>query len=131
MSDNFTLKDSGQRREFATGSRRDVDDDKPRIDLISPYALIRLGMLMARGAKKYSERNWELGQTVTVLLASVLRHIAQYMIGMRDEDHLAAAMFGLQAIIHFEERAKQGDQVALNMLDNYASKGLHDELVSR
>lgn len=34
MSKQFEIKDSGERRSFETGARRDVDGDKPRFDLI-------------------------------------------------------------------------------------------------
>jgi hypothetical protein len=38
----FVVKDSGDRRTFATGSVRDRGDLKPRPDLISPFALMRI-----------------------------------------------------------------------------------------
>lgn len=128
MSD-FGLKDSGERRDFDTGSRRDVDTNKSRPDLISPFMLIRVGDHLAKGAKKYGERNWEKGQPVTVLIASAFRHLTLYMIGKRDEDHLAAIIFNIGAIIHFEECARYGDEVALRMLDAYASQDLRDEIL--
>jgi hypothetical protein len=39
----FVVKDSGERRTFATGSVRDRGDLKPRPDLISPFAMMRVG----------------------------------------------------------------------------------------
>ncbi len=128
MDDNFGLKDSGNRRGFGTGSVRDTDDGKPRFDFFSPWAALRFAIHMTKGALKYGERNWEKGQPVTVLVASLFRHLYAFIRGERDEDHLAALLFGVQAIIHFEELAKQGDPVALNMLDGYASKVLADQL---
>lgn len=127
MSNNYGLKDSGQRRDFATGSRRDLADNKPRPALISPYALMRVGDHLAKGAKKYGERNWEKGQPVSVLIDSAFRHLVQYMMGEHDEDHLSAVIFGIQAVIHFEELARRGDSVALEMLDAYASKLIADD----
>lgn len=53
------MNDSGKRREFSTGSVRDVLDGKPRPELISPVAEERLAMHCAKGAEKYSDRNWE------------------------------------------------------------------------
>lgn len=132
LNEEFTTKDSGLgRRTWSTGSRRDTSVGKPRPDLISPHAIKRLGELLGRGAAKYGERNWEKGQPVSVIIESAYRHLMYYMLGERDEDHLAAIMFNIQAVIHFEELAKRGDMVALEMLDSYASavlaKQIHEE----
>jgi hypothetical protein len=124
----FVVKDSGQRREFSTGAKRDMDDNKPRPDLISPHALQRVGVHMAKGAKKYGDRNWEKGMPVSIYIASLFRHLLAYQMGLRDEDHMAAVMFNAQAILHFEERAKLGDTTAFEMLDEGAAKALQDEL---
>lgn len=58
------MKDSGKRREFPTGSVRDSIEGKPRPELISPIAEERLALHCAKGAEKYSDRNWEKGQFV-------------------------------------------------------------------
>ena len=125
------LEDSGARRVFETGAQRDRGTLKPRPDLISPYFLLRLGMHMAKGAEKYEARNWEKGMPVSVFIESLERHLLACKTGERGEDHLSAIGFNLQAIVHFEELAKRGDEVALSMLDEYASKNLADELRSR
>lgn len=102
---DFTTKDSGQRRHFMSGMVRDVQDDKPRFDLIRPkdvpygeQMLTRLAKLMARGADKYAERNWELAETqheLDAFIASGLRHAEQWACGETDEDHAAAVMFNV------------------------------------
>lgn len=99
----FSLKDSGERREFATGAVRDMASDKERPDLVSPFALRRVGRWMGMGGKKYGDRNWEKGMPFSVFFASLMRHAIKYAMGWRDEDHLAAIIFNAQAIIHFEE----------------------------
>lgn len=38
----FEIKDSGERRSFETGAKRDVDYDKPRFDLIPTTALKKI-----------------------------------------------------------------------------------------
>lgn len=125
MRDNERyMHDSGQRREFGTGSVRDRGDDKPRPDLISPHAIMRLGAWMGLGAKKYGEHNWELGQPVSSFVESLERHLYKYKMGMTDEDHMAAVMYNTQAVLHFEELAKQGDMIAQEMCDRYASAKL-------
>lgn len=128
MDNNFALHNSGQRRDFGTGSVRDVDTNKPRIDFLSPYALERFGHHMAKGAAKYGEFNWQLGQPVSQFIASLERHLNAYKRGLNDEDHLAAIVYGAQAIMHFEELAKLGDATALRMLDRYASKAVAEQI---
>jgi hypothetical protein len=55
------MKDSGKRQEFETGAVRDSADDKPMLELISPFFEERLGVWLTKGAKKYASRNWEQG----------------------------------------------------------------------
>jgi hypothetical protein len=102
----FTTKDSGKRQEFETGMRRDTQDNKPRFDLISPLLvpyseqmLTRWAELMARGALKYDDRNWEKACTQQELdraMASAVRHFYQWQCGETDEDHAAACYFNIQ-----------------------------------
>jgi hypothetical protein len=104
----WITKDSGKRQEYSTGMKRDVNDGKPRFDLISPrempydkLPLTRWAQLMERGAVKYGIRNWELAETQEELdrfRESALRHMMQYLSGESDEDHMAAVFFNLSAI---------------------------------
>lgn len=104
----YITKDSGERAEFASGMRRDTNKGKPRFDLLWPRGipyekqpLYRLAMLMARGAEKYDDRNWELadpnGPEVARFDESGLRHYAQKIAGETDEDHAAAVLFNVMA----------------------------------
>jgi hypothetical protein len=124
MVDQFVTLGSGTTQEFNTGAHRDSQEGKSRPDLISPYAQYRAGELMARGAEKYGDRNWEKGMPVSRFIASLERHLLAYKMGDRTEDHLAAIRFNVDAVMHFEELAKRGDIIAFNMLDDYASKDL-------
>ena len=103
MKDKFVLKDSGKREEHKTGAVRDVREGKGRFDLISPFAERRLALVHEKGAVKYDDRNWEKGIPISRCLDSAKRHINQYIMGMRDEDHLAQAAWNLFAVMHFEE----------------------------
>ena len=100
---SFIVKDSGNREHFATGAVRDTANDKPRPDLISPFFLMRLGEHLRKGANKYTEWNWAKGIPSSRCFASCMRHLMQYAMGKRDEDHLSAAAFNIMAIIHNEE----------------------------
>lgn len=99
---NYVTLDSGARESFASGAVRDVQEGKPRYDLIPPVPLKRLADLYARGAEKYDDHNWAKGMNTSRILASLLRHIEAYRLGDKTEDHLAAAAWNAFAIMHFE-----------------------------
>lgn len=103
-----TTKDSGHRKTFASGSQRDAPEGKGRYDLISPLALRRLALVLERGAAKYEARNWEKGQPLSQYMNSALRHLCQYIGGMRDEDHLGQALWNVHAALHTEEAIDRG-----------------------
>lgn len=107
-ANRFVVKDSGQRQEFETGARRDIQEDKPRPDLLSPFALERIAWVYARGAQKYGDRNWEKGMPLGRYLASAERHLMQFKQGDRDEDHLAQAAWNLIAIMHHQMVGPEG-----------------------
>lgn len=102
------MHDSGKREEFGTGAVRDSSEGKPRPDLISPHAIMREAVWMAKGAKKYGERNWEKGIPIRRCFESMFRHLLMYWLGDRTEDHLAAIRFNAGAIMHFEETTLAG-----------------------
>jgi hypothetical protein len=104
----FVVKDSGDRRTFSTGSVRDRGDLKPRPDLISPFAMMRVGEHMRKGAAKYGADNWQLGQPFSEVTASLHRHLLQWEQGDQEEDHLAAIVFGAQALMHYHEMIDRG-----------------------
>ncbi len=106
--DTFVTKDSGEREEWETGSRRDSRAGRGRFDLLSPVALRRLAQLYERGAVKYGDRNWEKGQPLSRYLDSAIRHLFTYLEGDRAEDHITAAAWNCMAFVHTEERIKNG-----------------------
>jgi hypothetical protein len=94
----FVTKDSGQRQEFPTGMKRDVQTGKPRYDLLDRAMLKRWAGLMARGAEKYEENNWKKASTEEELRrfeASAVRHLFQWLDGDIDEDHASAVFFNV------------------------------------
>lgn len=103
-----SVKDSGERREFSTGSVRDVRIGKGRYDLIPPVALRRLAQHYENGAIKYGDRNWEKGQPLSSYADSMLRHCQDYLGGCRSEDHLAAISWNAFAIIFTESMLRAG-----------------------
>lgn len=102
------VKDSGERREFDTGSRRDVRKGKGRFDLINPIAMKRLARHYENGGVKYGDHNWELGQPIMSYLDSAIRHLYSFIEGNREEDHLAAVAWNAFAAIYTEEMIRRG-----------------------
>ena len=104
---SFETKDSGERAEYASGMVRDTNVGKARFDLLFPLGipyedqfLTRCAELMARGAVKYGDRNWEKATSideVARMQESAARHFAQWISGATDEDHAAAVVFNLLA----------------------------------
>ncbi|MCL2744431.1 MAG: DUF5664 domain-containing protein [Planctomycetaceae bacterium] len=75
---NLPMQDSGKREEFATGAVRDAAEGKSRVDLISPFAMERLGEWLRQGAEKYASRNWEKGIPISRMVASLYRHLLKF-----------------------------------------------------
>jgi hypothetical protein len=100
------VEDSGERRHYNSGMMRDRQKGKGRFDLISPFMLMRLAKHYENGAVKYTDRNWEKGSDMEDFFDSAMRHLVKWQMGMTDEDHLAAAIWNITAIIHFEETGR-------------------------
>ena len=102
------LKDSGARQDFGTGSVRDLGDGKGSYDLLQEFGVHAVAKQLERGKGKYGSRNWEKGQPVSRYIESCRRHIAYYMMGLRDEPHLAAAAWNILCAIDTIVRIKIG-----------------------
>jgi Domain of unknown function (DUF5664) len=102
---DFKIKDSGERQSYDSGMVRDVQEGKPRFDLMWPLNvpfdeqfMTRIAMHLTKGIAKYGERNWEKADSQEELdrfRASAMRHLMQWYCGDRDEDHAAAVVFNL------------------------------------
>lgn len=98
------LPDSGHRTSFGEGMAvREADPMKPALEGISPFALLRLGVLLAKAGEKYpSYKNWEAGMPVSRYIGAIFRHLVSYMAGDTSEDHLAAILWNAAACAHHE-----------------------------
>lgn len=105
---SLPIKDSGARRSWPTGSRRDTNDGKGRFDLLPMRALGAVAEHMQKGALKYSERNWELGQPLSSYCDSAMRHLQRWLIGRTDEAHLVAAAWNVLCLLDTEMRISEG-----------------------
>ena len=89
------IKDSGERTEFSTGAVRDMKDGKGRFDLLPWYGIMEVSKHCEEGAKKYGEHNVDRGIPLHSLVDSASRHLAKFMAGECDEDHLRAAAWNI------------------------------------
>jgi len=103
-----SVKDSGIREEFKTGSKRDTSTGKGRYDLLPFYAIHRLARVYENGALKYGPSNWRLGQPCSRYLNSALRHLMKAGAGWDDEDHFAQAMWNIAGIIETQKMIELG-----------------------
>lgn len=110
----FTTNDSGEREQFQSGMQRDTQKGKPRYDLIDRAFLKRWAELMARGAEKYGERNWEKATGEAELHrfeASAIRHMYQWLDGDTSEDHASAIAFNVSGAEMVKEKLKPHGQI--------------------
>lgn len=89
------IKDSGERTEFSTGAVRDMKRGVGRMDLLPWYGIIEVSKHCEEGAEKYGEHNVDKGIPLHSLCDSAARHLAKFIAGEIDEDHLRAAAWNL------------------------------------
>ncbi len=97
-------------KDYQTGAVRDTGG-KGRMDLLPMSALIRISKHMEdaikpdpeTGKSHYPERNWEKGLPMHTMIDSAFRHLAKYVDGMDDEDHLCAAATNLLMALWTED----------------------------
>lgn len=95
--------DTGKRISYGEDMAiREPTTNKGRFDLISPFAEERIAKRFEFGSIKYTDRNWEKGMPYSRYIDSAKRHINQFVKGLQDEDHLAAAVWNLCAIMHHQ-----------------------------
>jgi hypothetical protein len=107
-SGSHGLKDSGERVTLASGMMKEASNGRGRYDLISPIALEKLAIHSEKGALKYSDHNWELGNPLSVSINSAMRHLNDYRRGDRSEPHLTAAFWQLMTGVHTEDMIERG-----------------------
>ena len=105
---NNGILDSGSRKEWETGARRDVQTGKGRFDLIPFRGLLRVARQFEGGGEKYGFNNWQKGIPLRTYANSALRHLLKYLAGWKDEDHLAAVAWNILCLIYTEEEIAEG-----------------------
>lgn len=107
MEQDFVIKDSGKRKEFASGMVRDVTTDKIDWTLALDGPMFkRYAIHLTKGAIKYAKRNWLKANSAEELehaKESATRHFMQWLAGDTDEDHASALIFNLNAVERLKE----------------------------
>jgi Domain of unknown function (DUF5664) len=94
--------------DLPTEGRKD-DSGKARHDLIPPELPEAVALVLAFGAAKYGERNWEKGMKWGRPFAAMMRHMWAWWRGEREDtetgfSHLWHAAACIAFLIAFEER---------------------------
>ena len=118
MKKKFITKDSGVRQDYNSGMRRDLQDGKPRYDLMIAIGhdhdmITRFAEMLERGMDKYGYRNWEKADSEEELIrfkASAFRHFIQWFKEIEDEDHAAAVFFNINAVEFLKDKLNKNDK---------------------
>jgi hypothetical protein len=90
------------------------DAEKPRMELLDPYAIEQLACVLTFGAQKYAPWNWTKGLAFSRLIGAALRHLFAFIKG-EDLDpesnlpHLAHAMCCLMFLLSMTKRHPELD----------------------
>lgn len=113
------IKNSGKQVKFESGMVRDINQDKPRFDLVWPDCIpykegmeYRLAVHMAKGANHYGPRNWEKAtgqEELDRFRESARRHFCQWYYGETDEDHSCGLFFNVTGFEMVKSKMKQNN----------------------
>lgn len=111
--DEFVIKDSGKREQFASGMVRDTAAGKVNyLKVLDGPMLQRWAEHLTKGALKYPDvkpgvANWTLAAGEAEYQRakeSAARHFFQYLRGDRDEDHGAGVFFNINLAEYIREK---------------------------
>ncbi|HHT9130870.1 MAG TPA: dATP/dGTP diphosphohydrolase domain-containing protein [Candidatus Tripitaka californicus] len=110
------------------GEAHKYDDSKTPLGLLSRTALIRIGEILAYGARKYDAHNWRKGLEWSRVIDAALRHLLAFNEG-EDTDpesglsHAAHAACNLMFLLEYIETHPELD-------DRYGKKEKYDSITS-
>lgn len=106
---------------FENGAVREDKTGKGRFDLIPWCAVMRIARHMEESLKVYEPRNWERGLPMHSMIDSAFRHLAKYVDGQTDEDHLCAAATNLLMAMWMEEKRPEMQDIPSRRPDTVSS----------
>lgn len=115
MNENLQSNNNQTKTTFSTGAVRDIGIHKEDyVETISFRALQRYAKYMTSKQAVYGAGNWRKGIPIESYEKSLMRHLQKYFANKYEdanlepeEDHLAAAMFNLQGLMHEQEKEKE------------------------
>lgn len=89
------------------GVKNDRQDEKCRMELVSPTLLWGIGWILSFGAAKYGDRNWERGMKWSRPFGAIMRHLWAWFTGEdidpeSGQPHLWHAATNIMFLIHYE-----------------------------
>lgn len=113
-------EETGEKREFSTGAKKQDAGGKGTPVLFPPDAMLEIAKHFEGGMKIYGARNWEKGINLSEILNSLLRHIFQEMLGWTDERHDRAIAWNAVVYLATKLRIQNGTLPAeLNDMPKY------------
>jgi hypothetical protein len=97
-----------------TGALR-YNKDKLPMHLVPPDAIEAMAEVLAYGANKYTERNWELEAPVSVPYASLMRHLQSWWSGENNDSesnlsHLYHVIMNAAMLIRYAKNEENDDR---------------------
>lgn len=113
-----------------TGKKNDLG--KPRLGLISDFALFQEAQVMTFGAKKYAAHNWRGGISWSRLIDACLRHVHAFNAGENMDpetglSHLAHARCCLGFLLEYTQTHKELDD-RFNFIEAANDQHLRDAI---
>ena len=96
--------ESGEKREFSTGAKKQNATGKGTPVLIPGDAMLEVAKHFEEGAAVHGSRNWEKGIPLSEILNSLERHLQQEKLGMADEPH--ARSLAWNAIVYLATKLR-------------------------
>ena len=107
----YEIKETPELARFSeTGAVRSSAEGRGRYDLVPLIVVDRFAKHLEKGAKKYTDNNWQKGMNIRRCMSSLLRHAFQLLDGDEQEDHLAAVIFNAGAVMFFRDKIKNGER---------------------
>jgi hypothetical protein len=88
---------------YPSGATRSRDVENIAWHLMPYVALRRIARRYGEGAKTHGKRNWEGGVPASDTFDHIQEHLYKWASGDRNDDHLAAAGWGICALMFYEE----------------------------
>ena len=101
-------EETGEKRVFKTGAKRQNAEGKGRPSLFPADAYIEICKHFEEGAKLHGDHNWTRGLPLSCFIDSLERHIAAAKMNMQDEPHYRAIAWNAVCLLATLLRIQNG-----------------------